>query len=91
MTVDSCTDLFRTLVAIEEFVRSQVDRCRFIRIMKRVSHGNKIKVYRERLEAAMNHFEVGHHAFHVNFLSDMTPGSFLCTFNHMKGYDRART
>jgi len=85
------TYLVRTLVSIEEFARSQVDRGRFIRVMKRVSDNNKIKKYRGRLEAAMNRFKVGHHAFYVNFFSDMAPGSFLCTFNHMKGYDRART
>jgi len=62
LTVDSCalTYLVRTLESIKEFARSQVDRSRFIRVMKYVRDSNKIKDYRERLEAAMNRFEVGY-------------------------------
>ena len=54
------TYLVRTLESIEEFAQSQVDRRHFIRVMKCVRDSNKIKGYRERLEAAMNSFEVGY-------------------------------
>jgi len=52
--------LVRTLASIEEFARSQLDRSCFIRVIKCVRDSNKIKEYREELEAAMNRFEVGY-------------------------------
>jgi len=57
------TYLVRTLESIEEFARWQLDRRHSIRVMKCVRDSKKIKKYRERLEAAMNRFEVGYLAF----------------------------
>jgi len=51
--------LVRTLEAIENFAVSQRDRSCFIRVMKRGRDSKKIVEYQERLEAAMNRFEVG--------------------------------